>query len=254
MQRLPDGRRASPPRARATRRGRSWRRRSRAYSSGCSETSVPSCPSPSSRAPRRFPARDSWRGRAGRGLLEPQVTGPRRARTAPGMVGDDFGADLFRVAVRGHVGAGGEHLAAAGRDRDEAIERDRVAHRPGGDHDDASRRRTSARGEPRRHPRARRPKTRIAAAGRTETARYSGRIRPSGAERRPGNDPAPPAPRLVARPPKQGQHPAGEQRRRRAARSSASRCTRAAPGRSRARRRRSAPPADRRAGGRSRRR
>ena len=52
------------------------------------------------------------------------------------MLGDHRGADLFRVPVRGQVGARVEDLAAAGREGDEAVERDGVADRPGRDHHD----------------------------------------------------------------------------------------------------------------------
>ena len=74
-------------------------------------------------------------GEAGEDLLEAEVFDRVRAEEVR-VFGDHRGADLFRVPVRGQVGARVEDLAAAGRDGDEAIERDRVADGPGRDHDD----------------------------------------------------------------------------------------------------------------------
>ena len=78
-------------------------------------------PCPSSRAPRRFPSPDSGPRRAGRGSAPAAA-----ARTACGaeqlrVTGDDLGADLFRIAVGGQVGAREEHLPAAGGDRHEPV-------------------------------------------------------------------------------------------------------------------------------------
>ena len=82
-----------------------------------------------------FQARVAGGGEPGEDLLQPQVLGGGGGEQFR-VAGDDLGSDLFRVAVGGQVGAGEEHLAAAGRDRHHPVERDGVADRPGRDDED----------------------------------------------------------------------------------------------------------------------
>ena len=142
-------------------------------------------------------------GEAGEDLLEAQVF-DRVGAEEVGVFGDHGGADLFRVAVGGQVGAGVEDLAAAGRDGDEAVEGDGVADRPGRDDDDqaegdddAREQRalaSSVRGafalplgfcEPRGRE-AKRSWRKTSTARRSPIARYSGRTRASAPRVSPG--------------------------------------------------------------------
>ena len=200
----------------------------------------------------------------GEDLLEPSRRGPRRGRPGertrppapgqPGVAFEHLAPDLFRVAVGRQVGAGEEHLAAAGRDRHEAVEGDRVADRPGRDHD--ARRRGEQHRRLAQRPAATpapSPRAKTTSASRTGDGEVLGADQRQRAEQqRPGSSPAPPA-AVAGRPAQSIASTApGQQRRRQRLASSASPGTRAAPGRSPPR---AAPisPADRprRAGGRS---
>ena len=185
-------------------------------------------------------------------------TGPRRSSRAPAPAVRRAGASRSSGdRRRPEVGADEEHLAAAGRDRHEAVERDRVADRPGGEHEHsapaarstASRvaRRSEPRGErlpqqPDQRQRARRAAGTPAGPARAartnpDPSQAQGIARKAGRRRRPE--------RSAAR------TPGGEQQSPPAARSSASPGTRAGPGRWPPRRPRSGRRRARRAAGRS---
>jgi len=74
-------------------------------------------------------ARKALRGELGEDLLEPQTL-QVAWREEVGVAFDDLFADLFGVAAGGYVGAGEQHLPAAGRDRHESIERHRISNGP----------------------------------------------------------------------------------------------------------------------------
>ena len=107
---------------------------------------------------------------------------------------DEQRLDPLVFAVGRQIGADVERLAAAGGDRDDAVEDDDVADRPGQDRkDQRRRRRTAARPEkPSRHFAAS-PRTRSTArpTKAAPTSRYSGRdiaVRPNSS---PGHEPRP---------------------------------------------------------------
>ena len=149
---------------------------------------------PSARAPGRFPVPGSVRAASRARICSSRSRSRVAGREQLRVFGDDLGADLFRVPVRGQVGAGEEHLPAAGRDRHEAVQRDRVADRPGRDDDDdpGEQDRGPSRAPRRQSPRPSRAKT--TSAEQQGDARYSGRTRARRAEQRARHQPARPAP------------------------------------------------------------
>ena len=181
--------------------------------------------------PARICSRRSRRASAGAKIL--------------GVAGDDFVADLFRVPVRGQVGPGEEHLAAAGRDRHEAVERDRVADRPGSDEEDDA-------GEQDLRPARARAATLGGRCGRRPPTPAAGRPPSTRAAPSPWRRAAPRAAASargrLGRPTRASPVPSRTAASPPAARPSASPGTRAGPGRWRRRRRRSvrAPGPDRR--------
>ena len=123
VQRPPSPAHASRRAGRATRSGRSWWRRSRRIRRLVRRCRPRAVPCPSSRGLGRFPVPGSGRRRARARICSSRSSARRRAEKSR-MAGDDLGADLFRVPVRGQIGAGEEDLPAAGRDRHEAVEGD----------------------------------------------------------------------------------------------------------------------------------
>ena len=215
VERLPEPALASRRAGRATRAARPWWRRSRQVLERLLAEVVPELVlAPCARAPGRFRAPGSARRRAGRGSA-PGAGCSRVGRVEePRVARDHLGPDLLRVPVRGQVGAGEQHLPAAGRDRHDAVEGDRVADRPGGD-DERRRRRAGSppAPSPRRQsdPGAARRRRRARAG--TTIPRYSGRTIAGGPEQRRREATSAPSPSR-SRGPEQRQHRAREQRRR----------------------------------------
>ena len=183
--------------------------------------------------------------RGGRGSARGGGSATACGPKSSGVFGDHGGADLFRVAFGGQVGARVEDLAAAGRDGHEPVMHDRVADRPGRDHDDDPGR-DDRRGEERARQRR---AVEWSRSSRQEDDRERGENRSPGTRAGPGRAPrgsvpAPASARARSRPrrpeDRQGSpRPAASPP---AARSSASPCTGSSPDRSRRRAPRSAPP------------